>query len=98
MRTCERSAASPRQISSPWVPGRWRQVLRDPVVRMATEAAIQRLKDGGLGGSDDLELVLELAASVQGPAGQVPTQAEERGRLQAGPGSGIWLLRWAGPP
>lgn len=78
---------------------RWtRRVLRDPVVKTTIENAIVRLERDQVGGVDDLELVVDLAAAglIDHPD-LMPTQAEEGGGLTAGPGGGIWVPRF-GPP
>src|SRR6185437_8886738 len=81
------------------------QVLRDPLVRMATEAALQRLALGGLGaphgadGPGDLVEVLGQAAAGAIPGDdRVPTQIDEGCGLRAGPGGWIWLLGFPGSP
>lgn len=87
-------------LSQPQGNSRWRQLLRDPVVRMTTETALVRLRDGELNPADDLGQVLELAAGYSNPAGDadcMPTQAEEGGGLRAGPDQSIWLLSFPDP-
>lgn len=82
------------------------QVLRDPLVRMATEAALQRLALGGLvggpdgaGGPGDLVQVLGQAAASATPGDdRVPTQIDEGCGMRAGPGGWIWLLGFPGSP
>jgi hypothetical protein len=69
------------------------QALRDPVVRMTTEAALQRLKLGQLGSPDDLELVLgRAAAGAVAGDDRGPAQLEEGCGLRAGPQRRIWVL------
>lgn len=75
------------------------QVVRDPVVRMATEAALQRLRYGQLCSPDELELVLTLAAASAQPGDdRVPAQVEEGCGLRAGPLRRIWVLGLPGSP
>lgn len=75
------------------------QVLRDPLVRMATEAALQRLALGGLGGPGALVEVLGQAAASAIPGDdRVPTQIDEGCGLRAGPGGCVWLLGFPGSP
>ncbi len=75
------------------------QVLRDPVVRMTTEAALQRLRLGQLGPTDDLEQVLRQAADCVVPGDdRGPSQLEEGCGLRAGPDGGIWVLGFPAVP
>jgi hypothetical protein len=81
---------------------RWeRQVLRDPVVKRTIEDAIVRLEHDKLGSPDELEVVVELAATrLDRYPDLLPTQAEEGGGLRAGPAGLIWVPRFdaaAGP-
>jgi len=69
------------------------QVLRDPLVRMATEAALQHLALGGPAEPGDLVEILAQAAARAIPGDdRVPTQIEEGCGLRAGPGGWLWLL------
>ena len=75
------------------------QVLRDPLMRMATEAALQRLALGSPGEPGDLAEVLGQAATAAIPGDdRVPTQLDEGCGLRAGPGGWIWLLGFPGSP
>ncbi len=80
-------------------------VVRDPVVRMATEAALQRLRTGQLRPPDALEQVLRHAAAFAQPDADracaqsgVPAQREEGCGLRAGPGGRIWVLGFPDSP
>lgn len=81
------------------------QVLRDPLVRMATEAALQRLALGGLGGpggadgpGDLVEVLRQAAAGAIPGDDRVPAQIDEGCGLRAGPDGWIWLLGFPGSP
>lgn len=78
------------------------QVLRDPLVRMATEAALQRLALGERGEPDgpvDLPKLLEQAAATAIPGDpRVPTQIDEGRGLEAGRPGRLWLLGFPDSP
>lgn len=81
------------------------QVLRDPLVRMATEAELQRLALGELGGpggtrgpGDLVQLLGQAAAGAIPGDDRVPTQIDEGCGLRAGPGGWLWLLGFPGSP
>ncbi len=72
-------------------------VLRDPVVRMATEAALQRLYHGQPESLAELEQVLVQARACAAPGeDRVPTQAAEGTGLVAGPDGGLWMPGFPG--
>lgn len=89
----ERQPAAGRALAALDGDGRLPQLVRDPVVRMVTEAALQGLHQGEPASLAELEQVLTEAAACSAPRDdRMPTQIADGGGLVAGPDRSLWVL------